>query len=385
MSVSGRVSGHAASHRRGSGAMAVQHDRGGDPWRSQFRAASYDPNSDYLQGCVPVFTLDWLDGLPAIKSRRTDRSSGSDGRSLSPRKCFITARNECAGLSRILWSHFQFDNTGSELLGRIESLLEGHEPLDRVYVGISRYLRRRFMGDFPLRMPAHETTYDKMAIIAFVSMGAGSLEHEALSFLEGSHWARVLQNRASAGGGHAPEKPGFLYVCFSSASTKAVSTSVAPASQGQPVLAAPSPKRGIAAPASQGQPVLAAPSPKRGIACEAPSADSATRLPKATSASTKAASASFVTALRGRLVLAAPPRIRDMLPKGSSASTKAASTSFVTALRAATASDEKLAEKLWGFADEEAPVLSPPRARARAEQQREKLAEKLWGFSSDED
>ena len=77
----------------------------------RFGRAAIDPSAAFLAEQVAASMLDFVDERGGIdKCRRTDLSAQSDGRSVSPARCFTKARDETVAIDDVSWQFFAFSN-----------------------------------------------------------------------------------------------------------------------------------------------------------------------------------------------------------------------------------------------------------------------------------
>ena len=186
-----------------------------------FGEASFTPSSHHLSWRLTDTILIWVDRHGGEgRSRRTALSAHSDGRSLSPGKCFQVSRDETLGDPAICWDHFSFDSTTSAVVQRLENCLccTPGQRLLKYKIGVSRYLKRRFCGDDTFGAP-HYPQYETMCVLAFASLGICCLEDSCIQFCRyHGEIQQKLQNIASGGGGFCVEKPGWLHCVYTKVS-----------------------------------------------------------------------------------------------------------------------------------------------------------------------
>ncbi len=149
----------------------------------RYGRAAIDPSVAFLAEQVTASMLGFVDERGGIdKCRRTDLSAQSDGRSVSPARCFTKARDETVAIDDVSWQFFAFNNKEFGFLSRCEDALRSIAGLQSFKVGITRYTKRRWEN--PRFGYVHEG-YTGMLIMAYAAMGAGALERDAMAFFRG--------------------------------------------------------------------------------------------------------------------------------------------------------------------------------------------------------
>ena len=189
---------------------------------SRFGRAGFNPTAGFLAGKVTTEILEFVDERGGIgKTARTTPSPQSDGRSVSPARCFVTARDETGDIYAVDWRFFCFETAVHDdpvaqtrgFLSRCEDALRCVGGLHAFKVGITRYPARRWNNkNFGYKFEG----YQGMFMLSYAAMGAGALERDAMAFLRGhAEFSSLMQNVALRGGeGHSVEKPGFVYVVY---------------------------------------------------------------------------------------------------------------------------------------------------------------------------
>ena len=142
--------------------------------------------------------------------------------------CEQRAREESATLDRIIWDEHvpSLDPRQEDVLKLAESIIDRYFsdfrisgdalPNDCFYVGVTRYLRRRWLGDdldLPPE-PAHGKNWKVMYILATYSQGIGKIEDSLIPCL-GLRFGRLAcANIRQGGGGTDRRKQSMLYLCL---------------------------------------------------------------------------------------------------------------------------------------------------------------------------
>ena len=149
-------------------------------------------------------------------------------RSRSPHVCEQRAREESATLDRIIWDEHvpSLDPRQEDVLKLAESIIDRYFsdfrisgdalPNDCFYVGVTRYLRRRWLGD-DLDLPpehAHGNNWQVMYILATYSEGIGKIEDFLIHCLRLRFGRLACANIRQGGGGTDRRKPSMLYLCL---------------------------------------------------------------------------------------------------------------------------------------------------------------------------
>ena len=102
------------------------------------------------------------------------------------------------------------------ILCQAKAAIQSHQALPRpvFYVGITRYMRRRWFGgdDLP-GDESHHCKWAHMHVLSTHTSNVGHVEDILILALKHSYGAERCANVARGGGGASPEKPSLLYVC----------------------------------------------------------------------------------------------------------------------------------------------------------------------------
>ena len=149
---------------------------------SRFGRAGFNPTAGFLTGKVTTEILEFVDERGGIgKTARTTPSPQSDGRSVSPARCFVTARDETGDIYAVDWRFFCFETALHDdpvaqtrgFLSRCEDALRCVGGLHAFKVGITRYPARRWNNkNFGYKFEG----YQGMFMLSYAAMGAGALE-----------------------------------------------------------------------------------------------------------------------------------------------------------------------------------------------------------------
>ena len=161
------------------------------------------------------------------EARRSGRKSSElsrkrcSSRSRSPGVCERLARSETSLLSGVTWDyHICTLNPDIELIAKharaaIRSwtgLTEAGSTL--FYVGVSRYLRRRWLGGDNLSFEeAHCAKWAWLHVLSTHAHSVGDAEDALITILRREFGERCCANVRGGGGGASRSKPGLLYIC----------------------------------------------------------------------------------------------------------------------------------------------------------------------------
>ena len=142
-------------------------------------------------------------------------------RSRSPGVCERLARSETSLLSGVTWDyHICTLNPDIELIAKharaaIRSwtgLTEAGSTL--FYVGVSRYLPRRWLGGDALSSEqAHSSKWARLHVLSTHSHNVGDSEDALIEILRRYFGASCCPNIRNGGGGASRCKPSLLYIC----------------------------------------------------------------------------------------------------------------------------------------------------------------------------
>ena len=161
------------------------------------------------------------------EARRSGRKSSElsrercSSRSRSPGVCERLARSETSLLSGVTWDyHVGILNPDMELIANharaaIRSwtgLTEAGSTL--FYVGVSRYLRRRWLGGDNLSFEeAHCAKWTWLHVLSTHAHSVGDAEDALITILRREFGERCCANVRGGGGGASRCKPSLLYIC----------------------------------------------------------------------------------------------------------------------------------------------------------------------------
>ena len=161
------------------------------------------------------------------EARRSGRKSSElsrercSSRSRSPGVCERLARSETSMLSGVDWRHHIITlNPDPELIANharaaIRSwtgLTEAGSTL--FYVGVSRYLRRRWLGGDNLSFEeAHCAKWARLHVLSTHAHSVGDAEDALITILRREFGERCCANIRGGGGGASRSKPSLLYIC----------------------------------------------------------------------------------------------------------------------------------------------------------------------------
>jgi len=102
------------------------------------------------------------------------------------------------------------------IIGQAKAAIRGHSESPRpvFYVGVTRYLRRRWFGgdDLPGE-ESHSRKWVHMHMLSLHPSNVGHAENTLILALRKLFREERCANVARGGGGVSPEKPSLLYVC----------------------------------------------------------------------------------------------------------------------------------------------------------------------------
>ena len=153
------------------------------------------------------------------QARRRRRSASLEqrcsSRSRSPGRCEEIAHAESSGLARIHWEHHcGLEPAMFKILCQARAAIQSHGSHLDFYVGVTRYLKRRWLGgdDLP-EEKSHHCKWAHMYVLSTHRSNVGHVEDILIEALKRSCGAEQCTNVARGGGGVSPEKPALLYVC----------------------------------------------------------------------------------------------------------------------------------------------------------------------------
>jgi hypothetical protein len=143
-------------------------------------------------------------------------------RSRSPHTCRDRAHQETSGVSRVNWDYCCDDvdppmptivaQAKAAIQASSDARLRSGRP--DFYVGVSRYLHRRWFGgdDLPPE-DAHSRKWEQMYLVSTHSGNVGEAEDALITALKGHYGNKFCTNVRGGGGGVSPYKASLLYVC----------------------------------------------------------------------------------------------------------------------------------------------------------------------------
>ena len=208
--------------------LAIKHERlqreaVAEQQAAQRQRAKWDREMGRLQRCSP-------------ESRRSGRRRSEadpqrcSSRSRSPHVCERRASEETSDLWRIRWEFYSGQHCGEldATLETFESVAANAETAIRnfrpehsrsegplFYVGVSRYVRRRWLGgEGLLPEDAHSQKWERMVLLSTHSSGVGKAEDKLINMLRERFGDQHCVNVRGGGGGASPYKPSLLYICL---------------------------------------------------------------------------------------------------------------------------------------------------------------------------
>ena len=155
--------------------------------------------------------------------RREHRTSQTDSqrcssRSRSPGVCEELGRQETLGVGGVSWEYYcpERDPPRDVILAKSEAAIRAtYFPPStmgpRFYVGVSRYLQRRWFGD--ASMDGHISQWRAMHILGLFSSDVGQAEDNLITTLK-KRYNKWCANIRGGGGGSSSRRPSFLYICI---------------------------------------------------------------------------------------------------------------------------------------------------------------------------
>ena len=145
-------------------------------------------------------------------------SQRCSSRSRSPGLCEDLGKQETLGVCGVTWEYYcsECDPPHDRILAQAEaamgatSIVPPSTMVQSFYVGVSRYLRRRWFGDNEI--DGHISRWSSMHILALYSCDVGLAEDKLIKTLK-EHYNEHCVNIRGGGGGVSPKRPSFLYIC----------------------------------------------------------------------------------------------------------------------------------------------------------------------------
>ena len=156
--------------------------------------------------------------------RREHRTSQTDSqrcssRSRSPGVCEELGRQETLGVEGVSWEYYcaELDPPRDIILAKAEAAIRAtyfppSTTGSRFYVGVSRYLQRRWFGD--AYMHGHISQWRAMHVLGLHSSDVGQAEDNLIKSLKARYNESLCANVRGGGGGFSSERPSFLYICI---------------------------------------------------------------------------------------------------------------------------------------------------------------------------
>jgi len=139
--------------------------------------------------------------------------------------CGIRARQESHGIEAIKWGVYrdEVDPPMSVVADNADTLVRIAQREHRhlcsaqpafFYVGVSRYVRRRWQGGDNLPPEAsHSQKWRAMYMLGTYSANIGEIEDFVIDRLKSTFGSEACANVKGGGGGTSPDKPSLLYLC----------------------------------------------------------------------------------------------------------------------------------------------------------------------------
>ena len=147
-------------------------------------------------------------------------SQRCSSRSRSPGVCEELGRQETLGVGGVSWEYYcpERDPPRDIILAKSEAAIRAtYFPPSmmgpRFYVGVSRYLHRRWFGH--AYMNGHRSRWRVMHILGFYSSNAGQAEDTLIKTLK-KRYDECCANRRGGGGSCSSRRPSFLNLCIHS-------------------------------------------------------------------------------------------------------------------------------------------------------------------------
>ena len=118
------------------------------------------------------------------------------------------------------WEHYagveaRTENVAARACAAIESVATSTcDPEPAFYVGVSRYVGRRWLGGDNLAPEnAHGQKWRRMCLLAAYAVKIGDAEDKLITALRKRYGNQRCANLRGGGGGASPYKPSILYLC----------------------------------------------------------------------------------------------------------------------------------------------------------------------------
>ena len=155
-------------------------------------------------------------------ARRSGRKSSGlslercSSRSRSPRDCERIARRETRLLPEVIWDYHicMLDPDIELIVNQAKAAIHSCQGPTFFYVGVSRYLMRRWLGGDELSFEqAHSSKWGRLHVLSTHSQNVGKSEDALIKILRRDLGANCCANIRNGGGGASRCKPSLLYIC----------------------------------------------------------------------------------------------------------------------------------------------------------------------------
>ena len=155
-------------------------------------------------------------------ARRSGRKSSGlslercSSRSRSPGVCERIARRETRLLPEVIWDYHicMLDPDIELIVNQAKAAIHSCQGPTLFYVGVSRYLMRRWLGGDALSFEqAHSSKWARLHVLSTHSHNVGDSEDALIKILRQDLGANCCVNIRNGGGGASRCKPSLLYIC----------------------------------------------------------------------------------------------------------------------------------------------------------------------------
>ena len=155
-------------------------------------------------------------------ARRSGRKSSGlslercSSRSRSPGVCERIARRETRLLPEVIWDYHicMLDPDIELIVNQAKAAIHSCQGPTLFYVGVSRYLMRRWLGGDALSFEqAHSSKWARLHVLSTHSHNVGDSEDALIKILRRDFGANCCVNIRNGGGGASRCKPSLLYIC----------------------------------------------------------------------------------------------------------------------------------------------------------------------------
>ena len=156
------------------------------------------------------------------EARRSGRKSSElsrercSSRSRSPGVCERIARRETRLLPEVIWDYHicMLDPDIELIVNQAKAAIHSCQGPTLFYVGVSRYLMRRWLGGDALSFEqAHSSKWARLHVLSTHSHNVGASEDALIKILRQDLGANCCVNIRNGGGGASRCKPSLLYIC----------------------------------------------------------------------------------------------------------------------------------------------------------------------------